>query len=47
MGRAGALRMVTAIDVPELHELGFRPANGGGLVLHTSAEPPSDLTPGD
>ncbi|MEV0595696.1 hypothetical protein [Nonomuraea cavernae] len=38
----GALRVVTAIDVPELHGLGFRPANDGGLVLHTnSAEPPS------
>ncbi|GAA2800245.1 hypothetical protein GCM10020219_084290 [Nonomuraea dietziae] len=44
---AGALRVLTAIDVPELHELGFRPANGGGLAFHTgSAEPPSDLTAG-
>jgi hypothetical protein len=44
---AGALRVVTAIDVPELHELGFRPANGGGFTLHTSsAEPPSDPTAG-
>jgi hypothetical protein len=38
----GALHVVTAIDDPELHGLGFRPANGGGLTLHTrSAEPPS------
>lgn len=44
---AGALRVVTAIDVPGLHELGFRPANGGGLTLHTSSvEPPSDPTAG-
>ncbi|MFC3985828.1 hypothetical protein [Streptosporangium jomthongense] len=41
----GALRVVTALDVPELHELGFRPLDGGGLALHTTvAEPPS--TPG-
>ncbi|MEV6867619.1 hypothetical protein AB0M44_42350 [Streptosporangium subroseum] len=39
----GALHVVTTIDVPELHGLGFRPANGGGLALHTSStEPPSD-----
>ncbi|WP_239513996.1 hypothetical protein [Streptosporangium sp. 'caverna'] len=42
---AGALHVVTAIDDPELHRLGFRPVNGGGLTLHTSsAEPPSDST---
>ncbi|MEU0483297.1 hypothetical protein ABZ260_29435 [Streptosporangium sp. NPDC006013] len=44
---AGALHVVTAIDDPELHRLGFRPVNGGGLTLHTSsAEPPSDPTTG-
>ncbi|MFF0310198.1 hypothetical protein ACFYSC_22430 [Streptosporangium sp. NPDC004379] len=32
----GALHVVTALDVPELHGLGFRPANGGGLTLRTS-----------
>ncbi|MFI7705413.1 hypothetical protein [Nonomuraea sp. NPDC049480] len=44
----GALRVVTVIDVPELHGLGFRPANEGGLTLHTSggAEPPSDPAAG-
>ncbi|GGP88694.1 hypothetical protein GCM10010140_18040 [Streptosporangium pseudovulgare] len=37
----GALHVVTAIDVPELHRLGFRPANEGGLTLRTSdADPP-------
>ncbi|MER6951026.1 hypothetical protein ABT294_44135 [Nonomuraea sp. NPDC000554] len=45
VAEAGALRVVTAIDDPALHGLGFRPANGGGLALHTrSAEPPSDPT---
>lgn len=44
---AGALRVVTTIDAPELHELGFLPANGGGLTFRTSsAEPPSDPTAG-
>ncbi|MGW2194731.1 hypothetical protein ACWCSH_20545 [Streptosporangium sp. NPDC001682] len=47
VAEAGALRVVTAIDDPELHELGFRPAHGGGLTLYTSsAEPPSDPTAG-
>lgn len=47
VAEAGALRVVTAIDDPELHGLGFRPANGGGLTLHTSsAEPLSDPTAG-
>ncbi|MCA2174769.1 hypothetical protein LDL08_01075 [Nonomuraea glycinis] len=42
---SGALRVVTALETPELHALGFRPANGGGLTLHTGgAAPPSDLT---
>jgi hypothetical protein len=39
----GALRVVTAIDIPELHELGFRPANEGGLTSDTiDTEPPPD-----
>jgi hypothetical protein len=43
VAEAGALRVVTAIDDPQLCGLGFRPANDGGLTLHTeSAEPPSD-----
>jgi hypothetical protein len=43
VAEAGALRVVTAIDGPELRGLGFRPANDGGLTLHTgSVEPPSD-----
>ncbi|MGV9323577.1 hypothetical protein [Streptosporangium sandarakinum] len=38
----GALHVVTAIDVSELHGLGFRPANEGGLTLRTGdADPPS------
>jgi hypothetical protein len=37
VAEAGALRMVTTIDAPGLHELGFRPANGGGLTLHTGS----------
>ncbi|MEU4835410.1 hypothetical protein [Streptosporangium sp. NPDC023615] len=32
---AGALCVITAIDDPELHEPGFRPASGGGLTLST------------
>ncbi|WP_186404731.1 hypothetical protein [[Actinomadura] parvosata] len=41
VAEAGALRVVTAVDDPELHGLGFRPADGGGLALHTrSTEPP-------
>ncbi|MEU4509021.1 hypothetical protein AB0G05_05955 [Nonomuraea wenchangensis] len=39
VAEAGALRVVTAGDDPELHGLGFRPANGGGLALHTSSRP--------
>ncbi|MFI7108590.1 hypothetical protein ACIBK9_19955 [Nonomuraea sp. NPDC050227] len=35
VAEAGALGVVTAIDVPELREPGFGPADGGGLVLHT------------
>ncbi|MFF4190011.1 hypothetical protein [Nonomuraea sp. NPDC001831] len=35
VAEAGALGVVTAIDVPELRELGFGPADGGGLVLRT------------
>ncbi|MEU1390127.1 MULTISPECIES: hypothetical protein [unclassified Nonomuraea] len=35
VAEAGALGVVTAIDVPELRELGFGPAGDGGLVLHT------------
>ncbi len=31
VAEAGALHVVTAIDDPELHGLGFRPADGGGL----------------
>ncbi|MBT2226332.1 hypothetical protein [Nonomuraea sp. NEAU-A123] len=47
VAEAGALRVVTAVDDPELHGLGFRPANGGGLALHTrSTEPPSDPAAG-
>jgi hypothetical protein len=43
VAEAGALRVVTAVDGPELHGLGFRPANGGGLALDTrSTEPRSD-----
>ncbi|MFI7709106.1 hypothetical protein [Nonomuraea sp. NPDC049480] len=43
VAEAGALRVVTAVDDPEFHGLGFRPANGGGLALHTrSTEPPSE-----
>ncbi|WP_157549657.1 hypothetical protein [Nonomuraea candida] len=30
----GALRVVTAIDIPELQELGFRPAIEGAQVRH-------------
>lgn len=37
---AGALRVVTTIDGPELRGLGFRPANGGGLTFSTSVAPP-------
>ncbi|MEU4548048.1 hypothetical protein [Nonomuraea dietziae] len=47
VAEAGALRVVTAVDDPELHGLGFRPANGGGLALHTrSTEPLSDPAAG-
>jgi hypothetical protein len=47
VAEAGALRVVTAVDDPELHGLGFRPVNGGGLALHTrSAEPSSDPAAG-
>lgn len=47
VAEAGALRVVTALDVPELQGLGFRPANGGGLALHTrSTEPPLDPVAG-
>ncbi|MFC4122820.1 hypothetical protein [Nonomuraea zeae] len=35
VAEAGALGVVTAIDAPELRGLGFRPADGGGLTLHT------------
>ncbi|MCA2189707.1 hypothetical protein [Nonomuraea cavernae] len=42
---AGALRVITAIDVPELPGVGFRPANGGGLALRTrDTEPPTIVT---
>ncbi|MDA0638402.1 hypothetical protein OUY22_33775 [Nonomuraea sp. MCN248] len=37
---AGALRVVTAIGTPELRELGFQPADGDGLILHTSITGP-------
>ncbi|GGS82977.1 hypothetical protein GCM10010156_47040 [Planobispora rosea] len=49
VAEAGALHVVTAIHIPELHGLGFRPANGGGLTLHlSSAEPPpGGLTDGN
>ncbi|MEU1394450.1 MULTISPECIES: hypothetical protein [unclassified Nonomuraea] len=47
VAEAGALHVVTAVDDPELHGLGFRPANGGGLALHTrSTEPPWDPAAG-
>jgi hypothetical protein len=47
VAEAGALRVVTAVDDPELHGLGFRPANGGSLVLHTrSTELPWDPAAG-
>ncbi|WP_214413100.1 hypothetical protein [Sphaerisporangium fuscum] len=46
VAEAGALRVVTAVDDPEFHGLGFRPASGGGLTLHTrSTEPPLDPWP--
>ncbi|MEV4840966.1 hypothetical protein AB0K05_41150 [Nonomuraea sp. NPDC049486] len=35
VAEVGALCVVTAIDGPELRGLGFRPANDGGLTLHT------------
>ncbi|MGA4994393.1 hypothetical protein [Nonomuraea bangladeshensis] len=35
VAEAGALSVVTALDDPELHGLGFRPADGGGLALDT------------
>ncbi|MFI9590512.1 hypothetical protein [Nonomuraea sp. NPDC052265] len=47
VAEAGALRVVTAVDDPELQGLGFRPANGGGFALHTrSTEPPWDPAAG-
>ncbi|WP_239101147.1 hypothetical protein [Microbispora amethystogenes] len=42
---AGALRVVTAIDEPELQGLGFRPACGGGFEIYTgSVGSPPDPT---
>ncbi|MFI6906068.1 hypothetical protein ACIBKY_32730 [Nonomuraea sp. NPDC050394] len=41
VAEAGALRVVTAVDDPELHGLGFRPANVGGLALHTRSWDPA------
>lgn len=38
---AGALRVVTAIDAAALAGLGFRPAPGEGLVLHTDTQQPA------
>ncbi|MEV0310670.1 hypothetical protein [Nonomuraea fuscirosea] len=38
---AGALRVVTEIDDAALAELGFRPALGDGLVLHTDIQRPA------
>ncbi|WP_245691389.1 hypothetical protein [Sinosporangium album] len=47
VAEVGVLRVVTAVDDPGLHGLGFRPANGGGLALHTrSTESPSDPAAG-
>ncbi|MEV4566101.1 hypothetical protein AB0K12_20255 [Nonomuraea sp. NPDC049419] len=35
MTEDGALHVVTALNLPELDELGFRPVPGGGLTLNT------------
>ncbi|SDI96222.1 hypothetical protein [Nonomuraea jiangxiensis] len=37
-GEAGVLRVVTEIDDAALAGLGFRPATGGGLILHTDSQ---------
>ncbi|MFI6737241.1 hypothetical protein ACIBI9_30305 [Nonomuraea sp. NPDC050451] len=41
---AGALRVVTEIDDAALAGLGFRPAPGDGLVLHTDTQRPAQST---
>ncbi|GAA0974840.1 hypothetical protein GCM10009555_031770 [Acrocarpospora macrocephala] len=40
VAEAGALHMVTMIDIPELHTLGFRPTPNGELTLATSCAGP-------
>ncbi|GAA1017366.1 hypothetical protein Aple_033140 [Acrocarpospora pleiomorpha] len=40
VAEAGALHMVTTIDIPELHTLGFRPTPNGELTLATSCAGP-------